>query len=80
MRFGLSTDGMNPFGEMTNPHSTSLVILSLYNIPSWLSHKRKYLMLAILVSCLKQDGIDIDVFLELLMEDMPKLWEEGVSV
>jgi hypothetical protein len=80
MRFGLSTDGMNPFGEMTNPHNTSLVILSLYNIPSWLIHKRKYFMLAILVSCLKQDGIDIDVFLELLMEDMPKLWEEGVCV
>jgi hypothetical protein len=22
IRFGLSTDGMNPFGEMRNPHST----------------------------------------------------------
>jgi hypothetical protein len=22
IRFGLSTDGMNPFGEMGNPHST----------------------------------------------------------
>jgi hypothetical protein len=22
IRFGLSTDGMNPFGEMRNPHNT----------------------------------------------------------
>jgi hypothetical protein len=49
------------------------MILSIYNIPSWLCHKRKYLMLTILVSSLKQAGIDIDVFLELLMEDMQKL-------
>jgi hypothetical protein len=52
---------------MTNPHSTWQMILSLYNIPSWLWH-------------LKQAVIDIDVFLEPLMEDMRKLWEEGVCV
>jgi len=27
-----------------------------------------------------QPGIDIDVFLEPLMEDLKKLWEEGVDV
>jgi hypothetical protein len=54
---------MNHFGDMANPHSTWPVILSLYNIPSWLCHKRKYLMLTILVSSLKQASIDIDVFL-----------------
>jgi hypothetical protein len=61
---------MNPFGEMMNPHSTWPMILSLYNIPSSLCHKRKYLMLTILVSGLKQASIDIDVFLEPLMEEM----------
>ena len=80
VRLALSTDGMNPFGEMTNPHSTWPVILSLYNIPSWLCHKRKYLMLTTLISGPKQAGIDIDVFLEPLMEDMQKLWEDGVRV
>jgi hypothetical protein len=77
VRFALSTNGMNPFGEMTNPHNTWQVILSLYNIPSWLCHKRKYLMLTILISGPKEAGIDIDVFFETLMEDMQKLWEEG---
>jgi hypothetical protein len=37
-------------------------------------------MLSILIQCLKQDGIDIDVFLEPLMEDMAKVWNEGVHM
>jgi hypothetical protein len=50
----------------------------MYNLLTWLCHKRKYLMLSILIHGPKQAGIDIDVFLEPLMEDMAKLWNEGV--
>jgi hypothetical protein len=42
-------------------------------LESALCHKRKYLMLSILIQGLKQAGIDIDVFLEPLMEDMAKV-------
>ena len=73
IRFALSTDGMNPFGENRTVHSTWPVILAMYNLPTWLCHKRKYLMLSILIQGPKQAGIDIDVFLEPLMEDMAKL-------
>jgi hypothetical protein len=45
-----------------------------------LCHKRKYLLLTTLISGPKQAGIDIDIFLESLMEDMQKLWEYGVNV
>jgi hypothetical protein len=38
-----------------------------------LCHKRKCLILSILIEGLKQAGTDIDVFLEPLMEDMAKL-------
>jgi hypothetical protein len=31
--FGLSMDGMNPFGEMRNPHSTWPVIMCIFNLP-----------------------------------------------
>ena len=34
--FGLSTDGMNSFNERSNDHSTWPVILTMYNIPTWL--------------------------------------------
>jgi hypothetical protein len=77
IRFALSTNGMIPFGENRTVHSTWLVILTVYKIPTWLCHKRMYLMLSILIQGPKQAGIDIDVFLEPLMEDMMKLWNEG---
>jgi hypothetical protein len=73
IRFALSIDGMNPFGENRTVHSTWLVILMMYNIPIWLCHKRKYLMLSILIQGPKQAGIDIAMFLEPLKEDMAKL-------
>jgi hypothetical protein len=71
---------MNPFGEMRNPHSMWLVIMCIFNIPPWLCHKRKYLLLTTLVSGPKQDGNDIDVFLELLIEDMQKVWKYGITI
>jgi hypothetical protein len=37
-------------------------------------------MLSILIQGPKQAGIDIDVFLESLMEDMTKLWNEGMHM
>jgi hypothetical protein len=80
IRFDLSTDGMNPFGGKRTVHSTWPVILTMYNILTWLCHKRKYLMLSILIQGPKQAGIDIDVFLEPLMEDMTKLLNEGVCM
>lgn len=80
VRFALGTDGMNPFGEKRSVHSTWPVTLTMYNLPSWLCHKRKYIMLTILIQGPKSAGVDIDVFLEPLMEDMTKLWNEGVRI
>jgi hypothetical protein len=65
--------GMNPLGERKSTHSTWPVILTIYNVPTWLCQTRKYLLLCILIQGPKQSGIDIGVFLEPLMEDMAKL-------
>jgi hypothetical protein len=73
IRFALSTNGMNPFGENRTLHNTWPVILTMYNISIWLCYKRMYLMLSIHIQGPKQAGIDIDVFLEPLMEDMTEL-------
>jgi hypothetical protein len=43
LRFGLSTDGMNPFGEQSCSHSTWHVTLCIYNLPPWLCRKRKFI-------------------------------------
>jgi hypothetical protein len=34
VRFALSTDGINPFGNLSSSHSTWLVILTIYNLPT----------------------------------------------
>jgi hypothetical protein len=78
--FALSTDGMNSFGENRTMHNTWPIILMMYNILTWLCHKRKYLILSIFIQGPKQAGIDIDVFLKPLMEDMTKLWNEGMRM
>ena len=73
IRFALSTDGVNPFGDMSSSHSTWPVLLTMYNLPTWLCQKRKYVLLCILIQGPRQPGIDIDVFLEPLLEDIADL-------
>jgi hypothetical protein len=68
---------MNPFGEMRNSHSTYPIIMCIYNLPLWFCLKRKYLLSTTLISGPKQAGVDIDVFLEPLMEDMHSFGNMG---
>ena len=41
--------------------------------------KRKFVMLTMLISGLRQPGNDIDVYLAPLIKDLKMLWEEGVE-
>lgn len=47
VQFALSTNGMNPFGNMSSSHSVWPVLLSTYNFPPWLYNKRKYIMISV---------------------------------
>ncbi|XP_071729360.1 uncharacterized protein [Rutidosis leptorrhynchoides] len=78
--FGLSSDGFNPFRNMSSRHSTWPVILCVYNLPPWLCMKRKYIMMSLLIQGPKQPGNDIDVYLAPLIDDLQTLWSPGVSV
>ena len=79
--FGLSTDGMNPFGEWGSSHSTWPVTLCMFNLPSWLCMKRKYMMMPVLIQGPKQPGNKIDVYLRPLVDELLLLWkEESVHV
>ena len=81
LRYGLSTDGMNPFEEQSYSHSTWHVTLCIYNLPPWLCMKRKFIMMTVLIQGQKQLGNDIDVYLRPLVEELLLLWrEEGVRV
>jgi hypothetical protein len=63
MRFGLSTNGMNPFGKWGSSHSTWPVTICMFNLLSWLCMKRKYIMMPVLIQRPKQSDNDIDVYL-----------------
>jgi hypothetical protein len=81
IRFGLSTDGFNPFGEFNSGHSTWPVTLCMFNLPGWMCMKRKFIMMSVLIQGPKQPGNDIDVYLRPLVDELLLLWKkEGVRV
>src|SRR3954468_10836156 len=43
----------------------------------WLCMKKKYVTMSMLVQGPKQPGIDINLYLTLLKEELATLWEEG---
>jgi hypothetical protein len=49
IRFGLSTDGFNPFGEFSSGHNTWPVALCMFNLPGWMCMKRKFIMMSVLI-------------------------------
>nr|AAP53930.1 transposon protein, putative, CACTA, En/Spm sub-class [Oryza sativa Japonica Group] len=80
IRFGLSTDGMNPFGDLSSRHSMWPVALVIYNLPSWLCMKRKYIMMPFLIQGPRQPGNDIDVYFRPLVDDLKFLWNRSAQM
>jgi hypothetical protein len=49
IRFGLAMDGVNPYKLMRSKHSTWPVLISNYNIPNWLTTKKGFVFLALII-------------------------------
>ena len=75
VRLGMSTDGLNPFGNQSSTHSTWPVFVWPYNLPPWLCTKQKYIHLSILIQGLKQPGVDMHLYLGLLKDELDTLWK-----
>ncbi|KAL4590612.1 hypothetical protein LXL04_003549 [Taraxacum kok-saghyz] len=73
IRLGISSDGINPFGNMSSRHSTWPVLLCIYNLPPWLC-------MSLLIQGPTQPGNDIDVYMSPLIDDLKTLWSSGVDV
>ncbi|WVZ52747.1 hypothetical protein U9M48_003777, partial [Paspalum notatum var. saurae] len=79
IRFGLSTNGMNPFSEMSSSHSTWPV--TLYVQPTSIAMlKAEVHYVPALIQGLKQPGNDIDVYLQPLVDELLELWTTGVCM
>ena len=75
VHFALATDGVNPFKQNRSSWSTWPVLLLNYNLPSWLSTKFFFMMLAFLILGKESVTSDVfDVYLEPLVEELLELW------
>nr|GFA40959.1 hypothetical protein [Tanacetum cinerariifolium] len=70
VRLGLAADGFNPFGNLSRAYIMWPVILTTYNLPSWLCMKESSFMLTLLIPVPKSPRKDIDVYLRPLIEDL----------
>ncbi|XP_073098871.1 uncharacterized protein [Elaeis guineensis] len=73
VRLGFASDGFQPFGNMSTPHSIWPVVLIPYNLPPWQCTKDPYFMMTLLIPGPKCPENDIDVYLQLLIEELKEL-------
>ena len=77
VRLAMEVDGFNSFGSFSSTHSVWLVVLVTYNLPPWLSIKRRFCLFSMLIPSPKEPGNDIDVYLEPLVNELKLRWDEG---
>ncbi|KAL3839108.1 hypothetical protein ACJIZ3_023699 [Penstemon smallii] len=74
VRFGLATDGFNPFGNMSLSYSMWPVILIPYNMPLYKCMKDDFFLMPLLIPGPRAPGKDIDIYLRPLIDELRELW------
>jgi hypothetical protein len=75
LKLGLALDGVNPFSNQSTNWSTWLIFILNYNIPPWLTIKKFFLMLVLLIvgkESMKSNNID--VYLTSSVEELQESW------
>jgi hypothetical protein len=73
--FALAADGVNPFKQNRSSWSTWPVLLLNYNLPPWLTTKKFFVLLSLLIPGKESVTSDVfDVYLEPLVEELLELW------
>ncbi|XP_049389030.1 uncharacterized protein LOC125853389 [Solanum stenotomum] len=78
-KFGLASDGFNPFGTMSTSHSIWPVILVPYNLPPWLCMKQPNFILSMIIPGPRAPRNNIDVYLQPFIKELKELWSDGVD-
>jgi len=79
VRLGLASDGFNPFGMLNVSYSCWPEILIPYNLPPRLCLKQSHWMLFMIIPRARSPGVNIDAYLQPLIDELKVLWEEGVT-
>jgi hypothetical protein len=78
VRLGLTSDGFNPFGNMSISHSTWPIMLVLYNLPPWMCMKQTAFILSLIIPGPSSPGMGIDVYLQPLIKELQELLNVGM--
>ena len=75
VHMGLAADGVNPFKLQRSTWSTWPIMLLNYNIPPWLTTKKFFIMLVLLIPGKQSVAAQFfDVYLAPLVEELQQLW------
>ena len=75
VHMGLAADGVNPFKLQRSSWSTWPVMLLNYNLPPWLTTKKFFIMLVLLIPGKQSVTAQFfDVYLAPLVEELQELW------
>jgi hypothetical protein len=75
VHFALAADGVNPFKQTRSTWSTWPVVLLNYNLPPWLSTKKFFMMLCLLIPGKQLVTSEcFDVYMEPFIEELLELW------
>ena len=77
IKLGLSSDGFNPYGNMSATHSTWPIMLIPYNLLR-MSMKQHFFMLSLIIPGPSSPGMKKDVYLEPLILYLKEIWDVGV--
>ncbi|KAL0457812.1 UNVERIFIED_CONTAM: hypothetical protein Slati_0408400 [Sesamum latifolium] len=78
VRLGLCTDGFAPYEQYGRTYSCWPVILTPYNLPLGMCMSSEYMFLKMVIPGPSNPKCLIDVYLELLIEELQNLWHVGV--
>jgi hypothetical protein len=79
VRLGLCADGFTPYIQVSaSPYSCWPVIVTPYNLPPEMCMTKPYLFLTCLIPGPKNPKEKIDVYLQPLIDDLHRLWSNGI--
>jgi hypothetical protein len=78
VQLGLIAHGFNPFGNISTSHNTWPVMLVPYNLPPWMCMKQTSFILSLVIPGPSSPGMDINVYLQPLIDELLDLWNVGV--
>jgi hypothetical protein len=76
VRIALATDGFNPYGDMAATYTCWPVFVIPLNLPPGVCFQRQNVLLSLIIP--GHPGDKMGVFMEPLIDDLVRAWEEGV--